>query len=473
MNALNIFSQFANLASNAVLLTDMEGVVVAANLSLQDLLGKPVRETVGQRLDDLTTDPPKKTGEYLKQCRGSREGNLGTLSFAHKDGETTKVSCSGALIQLSLESETKFIQLHLTETAEKNKGFSELNDKITQLEKQIRERLRAEAELLKLQQELEQKVSDRTQALSESNQLLEEEMAQRETVQKERESLHRQLLDASRLAGMAEVASGVLHNVGNVLNNVNVSASVISDKLKKSKSNDLQQVLSVAKEHGNDLASFIADHRQGKLMIPYLFKLSDHLAQDEASLSEEIQNLVDNLEHVKHIISMQQEYAHASEILEPVEVTDLIDDALRMSGSSFLKNRVAVDRKIDDLPTLKIYRHKVLQILVNLVKNALEAMKASGNIQKTLTLSASRSADNRLQIEIQDNGIGIAAGDLVHIFNYGFTTKKHGRGVGLHHGSNTACEMEGQLTASSGGLQQGATFTLVLPFIEAEERVLV
>ena len=114
------------------------------------------------------------------------------------------------------------------------------------------------------------------------------------------------------------------------------------------------------------------------------------------------------------------------------------------------------------MPPVYLYKHKVLQILINLVRNAKYACDASENPVKRLTLRVVNNPD-RIQISVIDTGIGISAENLPHIFEHGFTTRKDGHGFGLHSAAMAAKEMGGSLTVFSAGINQGATFTLELP----------
>ena len=98
--------------------------------------------------------------------------------------------------------------------------------------------------------------------------------------EKELERTHRRLLDVSRLAGMAEVATGVLHNVGNVLNSVNVSAALISEQLRESKAAGVTKLAKLLHEHVNDMSRFLTEDQRGRQVPAYLEQLAEHLEQE-------------------------------------------------------------------------------------------------------------------------------------------------------------------------------------------------
>jgi PAS domain S-box-containing protein len=274
--------------------------------------------------------------------------------------------------------------------------------------------------------------------------------------------VHKQLLEVSRQAGMAEVATSVLHNVGNVLNSVNVSSSLISEKVKNSKVGNVAKVVSLLQAHEKNIGSFLADDPKGKQLPGYLASLTAHLAQEQADILREADSLVNNVVHIKEIVAMQQDYAKSSGIVEPLQVTDLVEDALRMNLGAMVRHNVKVERDYSDIPPVLTEKHKVLQILVNLIRNAKYACDESGKDDKCISLRV-RNGDDRIKISIIDNGIGIPEENLTRIFNHGFTTRKEGHGFGLHSGALAAKELGGTLVVFSKGIGHGAAFTLELP----------
>ena len=273
---------------------------------------------------------------------------------------------------------------------------------------------------------------------------------------------HRQLLDTSRQAGMAEVATGVLHNVGNVLNSVNVSTTLLTDLVRQSKVDRVTKLRDLIAAHEADLAGFLTQDARGKQIPGFLQTLSTHLTKERGELLAELEALRKNVEHIKDIVAMQQNYARVSGVSETVSVVELIDDALRMNAGAFERHGVQLVRDFKVLPLLTVEKHKVLQILVNLMRNAKYACDESGRGDKQVTLRVVAER-GRVKISVIDNGIGIPAENLTRIFAHGFTTRKDGHGFGLHSGALAARELGGSLTAFSAGPGRGATFVLDLP----------
>ncbi len=273
--------------------------------------------------------------------------------------------------------------------------------------------------------------------------------------------LSAQLVAASRQAGMAEIATGVLHNVGNVLNSVNLSASLILDRIAQSKVARLAQAVELLRAHPDDLAAFLTTDPRGKLLPQFFEAVAKELGQEQVALRQEAQSLLENVDHVKQIVAMQQSYVTVSGTRETLVVSELLDDALRMSNASLESRQIELVREFAEVPRVVADRHKALQILVNLLTNARQALE-SRPADRRIVLRI-RPGDHCVRIEVVDNGAGIAAENLTKIFRHGFTTKKTGHGFGLHSCANAAKEMGGSLGAHSDGPGSGATFALELP----------
>ena len=273
-----------------------------------------------------------------------------------------------------------------------------------------------------------------------------------------------ELMALSRRAGMAEVATEVLHNVGNVLNSVNVSVAVATNHLRRSRTGNLARVADLLKEHGTDLGRFMTEDPKGRQVPGYLEELSQHLAAEQSSALAELESLTEKIQHINEIVAHQQNHARTTAVIETLSVIDLVEEALRMNLGDAERHKIQVLREFGPAPSpiITIEKHKALQILVNLLSNAKNACLESDQPEKRLTARIN-NRDDRVQILITDNGVGIPSENLTRIFAQGFTTRKNGHGFGLHSSANAAKEMGGSLTAHSEGVGRGATFTLELP----------
>ena len=281
------------------------------------------------------------------------------------------------------------------------------------------------------------------------------------------EKSQQELVDASRLAGRAEIATGVLHNVGNVLNSLGVSATILGTGLRELKTDSLARVGGLLHERAGDLAAFLAGDPKGRLVPAMIESLARNLTEDRARLMREVESLQKNVEHIKEIVSAQQSFARIGGTAEPLDAARLIDDALRINSAALARHEVRAERDFADVPPVLAERGKVLQILINLISIAKYATDGNGRTEKVITLRLSPGAPGRVRLVVQDNGVGILAAHLPRIFQHGFTTKATGHGFGLHHSAAAAREMKGALTASSNGPGTGATFCLDLPAASA------
>jgi PAS domain S-box-containing protein len=288
------------------------------------------------------------------------------------------------------------------------------------------------------------------------------------TARKEAETrlmeMHRTLVDVSRQAGMAEIATGVLHNVSNTLNSVNISTGLVLDQLRQSRVVGLTRATQLLRDHTGDMATFLTQTAQGQKLPTFLIALGQQLQEERDTLLKEMQGLSDSVDHIKSIVTMQQKHARTAGTLEQVTVPQLIDEALRLNAVSFERQGIRIVRDYAEVPSILVDRHKLLQILVNLLSNARHALAETPREDKRVEIRVRLTPEKkRLIMEVVDNGMGIAPENLARMFTQGFTTKKTGHGFGLHISSLAAMEMQGRLSCSSPGRGHGATFTLELP----------
>ncbi|WP_448124679.1 DAHL domain-containing protein [Pseudomonas veronii] len=276
-----------------------------------------------------------------------------------------------------------------------------------------------------------------------------------------------ELLDSARQAGMAEIATNVLHNVGNVLNSVNISADLVARKLRTSKALGLGKAMQLINEHPDDLGTYLREDEKGKLLPGYLNQLVEAIAVEQQGLTDELAQLSKSVDHIKDIVSTQQSYAGVSSVLEPLQVSALMDDALRMNSGALNRHHVTVVKEYADVPQIMADKHRLLLIMVNLISNAKYAMSNLTDRPRQITLSIQTIEDNILQISVKDEGEGIPAENMTRIFTHGFTTRKEGHGFGLHSCALAAIEMNGRLTGYSDGPGKGALFTLQIPLNDA------
>jgi len=283
-------------------------------------------------------------------------------------------------------------------------------------------------------------------------------------MEKEVEKIHHQLVDASRRAGMAEIATGVLHNVGNVLNSANISTDMLEQNTRNSRLQKLSDLVKLLNEHARDLAEFLTRDPKGQKVVGYLKSLEEHVQSEQQQRLEELGNLKRHLEHMSEIVAMQQDYTKTSStVCQMASLVDVVEDALLMQSAAFARHEVRLLKEFVEIPPFLLDRHKVLQILINVLNNAKQAFDENPTGNKSIIVRVRAVNANQVSVEIQDNGRGIAPENLQKIFHHGFTTRADGHGFGLHSSANAATEMHGSLTARSEGIGKGATFILTIP----------
>jgi signal transduction histidine kinase len=314
----------------------------------------------------------------------------------------------------------------------------------------------AHAELQMANDQLEIRVAERTREFQ-------DQVAAKELAHTELARAQQSLMLASRRAGMAEVATGVLHNVGNVLNSVNVSTTLLRDQVRTSETHSLLKAAELLKQRNGDLAAFLTSDFRGKLMPEFVIQIAGQLQKEQEKISHELERLAKNVGHIKDIVAMQQNYARVAGVAEEATLASLVEDALQINSAALAHQGIAVIRRFEEVPPLMVDKQKALQILINLILNAKYALEECTQIVKQLIITIAKTDKECVMVRVEDNGIGIPPENLTRIFAHGFTTRRDGHGFGLHIGALNAREMGGSLSAASEGAGRGATFTLILP----------
>jgi C4-dicarboxylate-specific signal transduction histidine kinase len=324
------------------------------------------------------------------------------------------------------------------------------------LQQELAERVRAQASLRTAHEELENRVRERTGQLT-------AEVAERRLAQEALARVNSQIASVSHRAGMAEVANSVLHNVGNVLNSVNVSVSLLSERLKRTPLADFPAATALMQTHEGHLADYLTQDEQGRQLPGFLGMLSQQWEVEQNAMLTETEQLRNSVQHIKEIVSRQQSLSGHSAVTETFNVKEAINDALTIHGSALERSSIKVGVSAQESTLWRGDRSKIAQIILNLVVNAEEALAASRTEDRVLTIDSVHGDDGALVVTVADNGVGITAATLEKLFSYGFTTKSDGHGFGLHASALAAQEMGGSLKAFSDGENRGAAFVLSLP----------
>ncbi|MCC6153917.1 MAG: HAMP domain-containing protein [Candidatus Hydrogenedentes bacterium] len=287
--------------------------------------------------------------------------------------------------------------------------------------------------------------------------------------QSELEEANRALVDRAREAGMADVATGVLHNVGNVLNSLNISASTIHERLSECRIPNLVRASDLIEANRENLAEFFTQDERGSKLPGYLKELGKSMTQDHEWLVGQLADLERHIQHIAEIISTQQSFAKRIGVIERENIAEIVEDAIRMNANSLERHKIHVQREFKRIPVVLVDRHVVLQILVNLISNAKHALLASDNKPKRIRIQIGMSGAGGVQISVIDNGIGIPPEHMDRIYAFGFTSRSDGHGFGLHASALAAKQLGGSLSAHSDGPGKGATFLLEFPAQDTEK----
>lgn len=305
-------------------------------------------------------------------------------------------------------------------------------------------------------------LSIKERALREINETLEERVKERT---EQLEKTQQQLLTTAHLAGMAEVATNVLHNVGNILNTINVSAGLISEKIAHSELHSaLKNINMIFNQHKDDLGNFITKDPKGVLIPDYIDEVYIQWKKEYSEISTELGSLTRNIDHIRDIIITQQMLSGISGFEQIINIEEVIEEALKITELDKRQNVVNIKKEYTPLEPILVDKIKLLQILINLIRNAKDALMESPRKDKELILKTCKVESDKFIIEIVDNGIGINPDNMKFIFTHGFTTKVKGHGFGLHSCALAAKEMNGELRFETKGPGSGATFILELPY---------
>lgn len=290
---------------------------------------------------------------------------------------------------------------------------------------------------------------------------------ERQEAQQRVNELQKQLLEAAKQAGMMQVATSVIHNVGNILNSVNISANVIQESIFSSDLEKFIKVTKLIKEQKDNFVDFITNDERGKLLPDYFFALGDMIKTEQKKLQNEIRQLVSKINEIKRVIKEQQSLGVVLGYKEKFLIHELLEDILVMKSKQLNNYEIQIITDYKVFLYLEVDRSKLFQILENLIGNAIDALKKN-NDQRKLTIQIDSENEHSVNIRVIDNGCGIKDTDMEAIFHFGFTTKgAEGHGFGLYSCAHLAKEIGGELTVASEGVGKGAVFTLKVPLEES------
>lgn len=278
------------------------------------------------------------------------------------------------------------------------------------------------------------------------------------------ETSREEVVRSARLAGKSEISAGVLHNVGNVLNSVKISADISRQRVVDLDLSDLEMIHKALETNAGSLDTYLSSHEQGQHLMPFFSALTQDLRSGKEGALEELGALADSADYIASLLQTLSDTDLRASVVERTNLSKQFDLASELCVLSLdSKLPLEIVREFEDLPSVMIDRHKLNETLLKLIHNALQAMQASDSDVNRLTLDLSSTDSGQIRFAITDTGIGIAGEDQTRIFIPGQTTNENRMGFGLHLAANTASEMGGSLSVESDGPGSGATFVLLVP----------
>ncbi|MCH2155704.1 MAG: ATP-binding protein [Opitutales bacterium] len=331
------------------------------------------------------------------------------------------------------------------------------------LKMEVDARQQAQIDLIDINEDLEKRVKLRTQELVFANESLKKQVDERKQAEDRLKESHTALMTSSRQAGMAEIATGILHNVGNVLNSLNVSLEMIKTRTgREDQARGLEKLSKLIEDH-TDEPAFLTANPKGKKIPEYLKRLSQNAQSHTDESNAFIIEMTKKVDHLKEIVSAQQDYAKVAGVIESFDLGEAVDQMLKLNEHDLKDDHIEVTLNTRDCPDIQAERPKVQQIVLNLIQNAQWACNQRSSIPSRIDIRGYLLNPQTIAIEVKDNGIGINPEHIRKIFFHGFTTREDGHGFGLHTAINMASEMQGKLEAFSDGQNTGSTFRLSLP----------
>ena len=411
-------------AVDGIITIDENGIIESFNPAAETIFGYTSQQVIGKNVNLLVPKPHKKRhNDYIR-----RYLNTGKAEIIGIGREVEGERKNGELFPLEL-------------------GISEINIEqkrlFTGIARDVSERKQAEEELLRYRENLEQRVEERTQELKDAQQ---------------------KLVEQAFYSGRAQLAAMMLHNIGNAVTPFSSQVDVLRSSLPEHVIDYLEKSYDELLAHIDHLNVYVQDDPRGQKVFAYIGELITFLKQFKTNFHISLEKINASLNYVSDILSLQQNYELSKrENLQLTNVNDLIETALKIQLNNLEAGGVSVSKDLDvDLPELLIDRNRFIQVLINVIKNACEAIDAveETDAQKRINIKTSSNQDY-ISIEISDTGIGIAPDQIQELFELGIS-KKGSTGLGLYFSKMFMEKSNGRLAIDSPGIGQGTTLKLIL-----------
>jgi two-component system, NtrC family, sensor kinase len=271
-----------------------------------------------------------------------------------------------------------------------------------------------------------------------------------------------QLVDQSYQAGLAELAKGVLHNLGNAMTPIGVRLAGVSERLRLAPADDASEAVA-------ELRRGTADAARRADLEEFVQLACRELAHTVKSSREDLAVMQRQTTVVQSALAEQMRTARNEHVIEPVRLTELIAQSLEIVPDA-CRARLAIDsdETLRKVGVVRVARTVLRLVLQNLIINAADAIRDAGRDKGRLRVSAEivSEADRRqLHLQCRDDGVGIPGENLERVFEKGFSTKSRetNQGIGLHWCANAIGALGGRIWAESDGPGRGASLHLLVP----------
>ncbi len=281
------------------------------------------------------------------------------------------------------------------------------------------------------------------------------------------DKLNSDLLNMAHQAGMAEVAISVLHNIGNVLNSVGVSVSMLKENMNKPIYKKVTQVAVMLKDHESSLIDYFQTDEQGQLLLRYLVVLFKEIEQNKSVLDVEVNHLQKQFNIISSVLEAENRAVTRAPVTEKVILSELVELSIPiiLTEESMLTQNITIKKDYRYNSFIMTDKIHLMQLIINLLKNAKESIMAvQEDCPRKIFISIEvKASTEQVELRVRDNGVGISPENMLKIFTFGFSTKIKGHGYGLHNGALIAKQLGGSLQVESEGIGKGAEFILLLP----------
>ncbi|CAM2009776.1 ATP-binding protein [Acanthopleuribacter pedis] len=272
--------------------------------------------------------------------------------------------------------------------------------------------------------------------------------------------------DLRELAAQAEVskvANGLIHNLGNLFNSINISTQTLVEVVRDSKIPELLKANRLFLRNLDNIGDYVTKDPAGRYLPEFYRSVGDFLKEDLEKLHTELADIAEKVAFIKEMISTQQDYAKSESVTRKLALNDVVDRALQIELPSMTKRGIRIEKKYQARFFVYGVKSKVLHVFLNLFKNAKEAMTSTDHEDSFLQIGIQSLPENKVEVTVRDNGAGIDEANLDKMFSYGFTTKPDGHGFGLYTSAEAMNQLGGSIAVSSEGIGHGACFRLIFP----------